>query len=109
MKVSRVPQAEADRVSRLLAHDLRETTGSDHQPVVEEAVARIRLLADTPQDFEQRVVDDVQQWVHDTFLDTSWPGCPEHPNHPLWYAEGWWRCERTGMRVAPLGGLRRRA
>jgi hypothetical protein len=50
----------------------------------------------------------VQQCVHDTFVDTSWPACPEHSNHPLWYVEGWWSCKRSGARVAPLGGLRRR-
>jgi DNA replication protein DnaC len=63
----------------------------------------------TPADFEQRVVDDVQQCLHDTFVDTSWPACPEHLNHPLWYSEGWWRCERSGRRAAALGELSRRA
>jgi hypothetical protein len=45
--------------------------------------------ATDPADFEQRVVDDVQQFVHDSFADTSWPACPEHPTHPLWFSEGW--------------------
>jgi hypothetical protein len=50
-------------------------------------------------------VDDVQQSFHDMFVDTTWPRCPDHPNHPVWYWEGWWRCERTEKAVAPFGGL----
>ena len=104
-----ISEADADRVLRLLVHDLVDTIGRGQEPVVEEAVARIRIFTDDPADFEQRVVNDVQQCLHDAFVDTSWPACPEHPNHPLWYSEGWWRCERSGTRVAPLGELRRRA
>ena len=67
----------------------------------------LRRFAVEAQDFEQRVVDDVQQHLHDAFVDTSWPACPHHPNHPLWYSDGWWSCEKSGQRAAPLGGLRR--
>jgi hypothetical protein len=24
------------------------------------------------------IAEAVQQWLHDTFLDTTWPPCPEH-------------------------------
>ena len=106
---SPVSQAHADRVARLLEHDLIETIGRGHEAAVQVAVTRIRLFANDPPDFEQRVVDDVQQFLHDTFVDTSWPACPEHPNHPLWYSDGWWSCERSGRRAAPLGRLRRAA
>ena len=104
-----VPQAAADRVAHLLELDLRETIGAGHESVVEEAVSRIRMFAHDAPDFEQRVVDDVQQYLHDTFVDTSWPACPHHPNHPLWYSDGWWSCDETGQRAAPLGGLCRTA
>jgi hypothetical protein len=104
-----ISQSDADRLIRLLDDDLVEILGRGHDPAVEEAVARIRIFTDDPEDFEQRVVDNVQQCLHDTFVDTSWPACPEHPNHPLWFSEGWWRCERSGTQVAPLGGLRRSA
>jgi hypothetical protein len=50
----------------------------------------------------------VQQELHDSFVDTSWPQCPEHSNHPLWYWSGWWQCRESGARIAPLGGLTRR-
>ena len=100
-----ITQADADRVIRLLQHDLAETVGPGHDGVVAEAVARIRLFSDDPADFQQRVVDDVQQHLHDTHVDTSWPACPEHANHPLWYSDGWWQCERSGRRAAPFGEL----
>jgi hypothetical protein len=106
---SPISQAVADRVARLLEQDLVETIGSGHESVVEEAVARIRMFAVNPAGFEQQVVDDVQQSLHDTFVDTTWPACPEHPNHPLWYSDGWWLCERSGRRAAPLGRLQRAA
>ena len=104
-----ISPADVDRVVRLLQHDLVETVGSGHEVVVTEAAARLRLFSEDPADFEQRVVEDVQQRLHDTFVDTSWPACPEHLNHPLSYAEGSWRCEKSGKRVAALGGLSRRA
>jgi len=104
-----ISQADADRVVRLLQHDLVETVGPGHEAVVTEAAARLRMFSEDPADFEQRVVDDVQQCLHDAFVDTSWPACPEHPNHPLWYSEGWWRCERSGRRAAALGELPQRA
>ncbi|GAC1361710.1 MAG: hypothetical protein NVSMB32_01070 [Actinomycetota bacterium] len=28
------------------------------------------------------IAEDAQQWLHDTFLDTSWPACPQHETHP---------------------------
>ena len=102
-----ISQADADRVVRLLQHDLVETVGDGQEAVLAEAAARIRMFSEDPQDFEQRVVDDVQQCLHDTFVDTSWPACPEHSNHPLWYSEGWWRCGKSGRRAALLGALRR--
>jgi hypothetical protein len=95
----------ADRIVRLLQRDFVETVGPGYEAVVAEAAARLRMFSDDPADFEQRVVDDVQQRLHDSFLDTSWPACPEHPNHPLWYLEGWWRCTKSGRRVAALGEL----
>jgi hypothetical protein len=45
----------------LLCRDLEHTVGAGHERVVEEAAARIRLFSDDAADFEQRVVDEVQQ------------------------------------------------
>lgn len=54
-----------------------------------EAVAAAQVMSEWDDDvswpqFLTRVVEETQQWLHDTFLDTTWPKCPEHGNHPLW-------------------------
>ena len=54
---------------------------------------------------EERLVEDVQQDFHDLFVDVTWPACPRHPNHPLWYRDGAWWCETDGVAVARLGEL----
>jgi len=54
---------------------------------------------------DEKLVEDVQQEIHDTFVDTSWPACPRHGGHPLWYREGAWFCERLQAPVAALGTL----
>jgi hypothetical protein len=93
----------------LLKQDLQDTIGLGYESAVEEAVNRVRMFTDDPAEFERRVVDDIQQYLHDTFVDTTWPACPEHPHHPLWYSDGWWKCDHSGRRVAALGALRRAA
>ena len=55
----------------------------------------------------QHVVDDFQQTAHDTHADTTWPACPRHPNHPMWYRDGHWWCEKDGAAIVPLGELSR--
>jgi hypothetical protein len=92
-------------VVRLVLQDVARTVGPGNESAVEEAAARLRLFSDDAAVFEQRLVDDVQQYLHDTFADTTWPACPDHPNHPLWYSERWWRCPKAGKLVAPLGEL----
>ena len=85
--------------------DVAATIGGNHRNEIVEAASRIRAFADATGDYEQRVVDDVQQWFHDAFIDTSCPNCPDHPHHPLWFSQGWWRCEQSEKRVAKLGAL----
>ncbi|MGB2716679.1 MAG: hypothetical protein WBC51_21025 [Vicinamibacterales bacterium] len=85
--------------------DVAATIGGDHMYEIVEAASRIRPFAHALSDYKQRVVDDVQQWFHDAFIDTSWPTCPYHPNHPLWLSDGWWRCEQSWTAVAKLGAL----
>lgn len=92
-----------DQVVRLLAHDVTTTVGEQYVPVVWRFAAEARRL--DIEDPATKVVEDVQQFFQDTFVDTTWPGCPHHPNHPLDYAEGSWRCPRDGAVVASLGGL----
>lgn len=90
----------------LLKQDVAATLGGSHADRVE---ARARLLlpfSDWPQDsFAAKLIQDVQQEIHDTFVDTAWPHCPAHPNHPLWFESGAWRCSTSGDAVAALGDL----
>ena len=60
-----VSPADEVRVVDLLVRDLVFTIGPGHEPIVIEAAARILLFSDGPDDFENRVVDDVQQAMHD--------------------------------------------
>jgi hypothetical protein len=93
------------RVVSLLRADVEATIGHGHDEAIIEAAARRRLHADVPAAYVAAVVDDVQQYFHDGFVDTTWPACPRHPNHPLWYSDGWWRCEPIDEPVARLGAL----
>jgi hypothetical protein len=100
------PSAEDEaRVVSLVCADVAATIGPGHNRAIIEAAARRRLYARVPAQYVGDVVDDVQQYVHDTFLDTTWPACPHHPNHPLWFSDGWWRCERIEEPIARLGTL----
>jgi aminoglycoside N3'-acetyltransferase len=95
---------EDRRVVRLLERDIVATLGSDHGALVEELALRAGQLFED--DLARRTVDGVQQYFHDTFVDTTWPACPRHPNHPLWFRDDAWWCERDGTAVAALGQLR---
>jgi hypothetical protein len=55
-------------------------------------------------------IDHMQQWLHDTFVDTSWPSCPRHPNHPMGIGEAddgslAWFCPQDEAVVVPMGAL----
>jgi hypothetical protein len=93
------------RVVSLLRADVEATIGPGRDEAIIEAAARRRLYAEAPAQYVSGVVDDVQQFFHDTFVDTTWPSCPFHPNHPLWFSDGWWRCERIEEPIARLGAI----
>ena len=93
------------RVVSLLCADVEATIGPGHDEAIIEVAARRRLYADVPAQYVSDIVDDVQQYFHDSFVDTTWPSCPFHPNHPLWFSDGWWRCERIEEPIARLGAL----
>ncbi len=99
---------KADITTRLL-QDLEATVGPDHQWAVEGTVERALTFIADPAHFTQWVVDDVQQILHDTFVDTTWPQCPRHLRHPLWLRlhndEPVWFCDSDNMPVAKLGEL----
>jgi hypothetical protein len=80
-----------------------------------EAVAAAEIMNEWDDDdvswpsFLARVAEEIQQWLHDTFLDTTWPRCPEHGNHPLWLNDDEipaWACPTTHTTVRAVGELR---
>jgi len=89
-----------------LRRDLRATGRGQHTDFVAERAAEVATFANEPRHFVEKVVEDVQQRLQDEFIDTTWPACPRHSNHPLNYAEGAWRCPRDGAMVASLGSLK---
>src|ERR1700730_7748169 len=87
-------------VVRLLARDVAETLGASRVSRVEDCASTSRTYIDEADPwYVQHLVDEVQQYFHDMRADTTWPACPHHPNHPLWFKGGWWWCERDGIAV----------
>jgi hypothetical protein len=90
-------------VVELLGRDVVATIGLQYLDVVTVAARAGREFHSDPDAYITWVVEDVQQYVHDVFIDTTWPACPTHPNHPMWFDQGWWRAD--GRPVARLGDL----
>jgi hypothetical protein len=123
---------DLDRVPRLLRRDVASTLSDALLRGVADVVAIVHALtnrdgtgdsdargddigdddplsADEAQRyFDRKVVDDFQQFVHDTRVNTTWPACPKHFNHPLNYdeAKDSWCCPRDRTVIARLGALR---
>jgi len=93
-----------DKTVRLLANDVASTLGQQHVAIVWRYAGQFR--DSSPPDSIRQCIEEVQQYFQDTFVDTTWPACPVHPNHPLDVVEGAWRCPR-GAFATPLGELRR--
>ena len=94
----------ADVIARL-RHDLAATLGNDHEQLVREQAAHVRTFVDEAEWFVEKVIEDVQQRLHDERINTVWPRCPRHQRHPLWQHDGAWVCEQDGVVVAPVGQL----
>jgi hypothetical protein len=99
-----MPLAETviERVTAALKADVSATLGIAHAAVVIQFAEQGRRFIDDDEWFVQWLVD-TQQYFHDTFLDTTWPPCPRHPHHPLWFRDNAWRCGEES--VAILGRL----
>ena len=100
-----VTDTDQERVVRLLSQDLKATIGPGHEGLAVENASRLREFVDEPGHYVERVVDDTQQGVHDSFIDTAWPRCPRHQRHPLWFRENGWWCEEDRVCIANLGEL----
>jgi hypothetical protein len=94
-----------------VAHDVTATLGEEEQ-VFQAILSRaeeLRAFVEDPHEFLGTLAGDVQQWLHDTFRDTSWPTCPQHPWHPLWLREDdyplAWRCSQDDALIAEVGHL----
>ena len=92
------------RAVPLLERDVVATLGEGYRQIVRDTAAFI-VDNELPRDVDG-LVQEVQQRYHDTFIDTTWPACPRHRRHPLWYHEdgGWW-CEQDRTAVCKLGDL----
>lgn len=92
-----------DQIVRAIAADVRTTLGETYLRIVWSFAADARKLDN--HDPSWRFIENVQQYFQDTFVDTTWPACPRHPNHPLDHADGFWNCPRDHTAVARLGEL----
>ena len=97
------PESDLNETVRRLLLDVAATVGAPHTAIVVELADNARGL--NLDDRSSKCVDDVQQYFHDTFVDTTWPACPRHPNHPLEFSEGFWCCPRDHSRMTKLGEL----
>ena len=113
-----VGPADVEHATTLVASDLTATLGlptdTAYALARREAVAAAEIMNEWDDDevswqlFLARVVEETQQGLHDTFVDTTWPRCPEHGNHPLWlndYESAAWACPATNTTVCPVGQL----
>jgi hypothetical protein len=87
----------------LLERDVARTLGPRYLTIVHDAAANVEALGLVARC--EKLVEDVQQYFHDTFVDTTWPACPRHPAHPLEYRDGAWWCQRDAVPVAAVGDL----
>jgi hypothetical protein len=90
----------------LLQRDVETTLGTQYRQLVADTAADVRELEVEGEG--DKLVEDVQQYFHDTHVDTTWPACPRHKRHPLWYRDGAWWCAEDGVEIARLGELQSR-
>jgi hypothetical protein len=90
-------------VVELLIRDVQTARGGPHADQVHYYAEMAREYCEAREDFAYKVVEDVQQYLMDCFIDTTWPACPFHPNHPMWFENGMWCAD--GKPVAKLGEL----
>ena len=90
------------RATGALKSDVAATLGAGLEADVDHFAEHGRSFVEDDA-FTQWLVDEVQQHFHDTFVDTTWPTCPRHPNHPLWFRDDCWWCGEE--RIAKFGQL----
>jgi hypothetical protein len=98
-----VTDAQVADVVERLSRDLRSSGWASYLHVVQNEADNARDFVDDPNDYVDRVVGGVQECILDAVI--TWPACPHHPQHPLWYHDGAWFCDQERLLVAPLGAL----
>lgn len=96
-----------DEVLRPLVADLTATLGWS-QELAEEFVRENACSWESGVPRLVVLAENVQKHVHDGWVDTSWPACPEHQSHPMWLSRTLppiWTCPSTGKTVCALGEL----
>lgn len=87
----------------LLERDVVRTLGARHKAIVRDAAANVAILGMVARC--EKLVEDVQRYFQDSFVETSWPACPRHPAHALTYRDGAWWCDRDTVPIAAVGEL----
>jgi hypothetical protein len=110
-----VSDNELAQAVTLIAHDLAATLDWDPRRATTFAEETIGMGVSVHDwdaawgSYAIKLAEDVQQQLHDSFVDTTWPACPLHPQHSLWldgeHDRAVWRCTRAGVDIAPLGSL----
>ena len=75
---------DVERAIHLLRRDVAATVGHEHDSEVVRLATNVLEFYEPPH-VTDKIVEEVQQYLHDTFVDTSWPACPRHRSHPLWF------------------------
>lgn len=94
-----------EHIVKRLIRDVETTVGPAYVGFVVDRADFLVAFTDDLSRYRNRLVEEVQQYFHDVYIDTTWPTCPRHPNHPLWLRGESWRCERDDVPVARLGEL----
>jgi hypothetical protein len=100
-----ISNAQQSSIVERLVHDVAATLGRGHETIIRHHAINLARFVDDPDCYRKRLVEEVQQYIHDCFIDTTWPRCPDHSNHPLWLHGDFWCCERDDRKVAKLGEL----
>ena len=107
-----VSDSELESLLARVGRDIEWTIPSRKQQDAHETVSDVREeygwrfdQGEQIDDFAKKYVEDIQQAYMDTFVDTSWPVCPRHRTHPLWFHDGSWHCDRDRVALAALGEL----
>jgi hypothetical protein len=98
-----------DEAIELLLRDIEATIGKGFEEVVRTRAAELLRFLDDRAYYVEKLAEDVQQYFHDCRIDTAWPRCPLHPNHPLWLQQKHWVCSGAKAVIAPLGSLKDRS